>query len=258
MAGDPPVEPVVSLDVPHTPLVEWHDHPPGIRVDDGTPQFSTSPTFSKLASALARVQKLLKQPSKGADNPFFKSKYADLHDVWSAVRGHLSDEGIAVVQSPSFSTAEIKGKVVGIITISTTIIHGDSGEWMTNVLRGTSESIGPQAIGSAISYFRRYSIQPLLMLTPDDGSDDDAEKAEGRAPPADDKPTPEEIDKTTKDIKAADSNVKLKAVYLGIPDAHKKFFTKLVNARKAALEKAEAQSEPESSQTPASDGTGHE
>jgi len=209
---------------------------PAIRVDEFSPQFQTSPSIGKLALALARVQKVIKQPAKEADNPFFKSKYADLHEVWSVVRGALSDEGIAIIQSPSFTTSEIKGKVVGVITISTTAIHGESGEWMTNVLRGTSENIGPQAIGSAISYFRRYSLQPLLMLTPNDGSDDDAEKAEGRQAPAEDKPSAEEVTKITASIKGAKDKAALKAAYEAIPEAHRKWFNKLVNARKAALQ----------------------
>jgi hypothetical protein len=219
---------------------------PAVRVDESTPQFSTSPTIGKLATALARVQKIIKQPTKRADNPFFKSKYADLHEVWAAVRGALSDEGIAVIQSPAFSTAELKGKVIGIITISTTLVHGASGEWMTNVLRGTSENIGPQAIGSAISYFRRYSLQPLLMLTPDDGSDDDAERAEGRTVVApEDKPSAEDITKHTNGIKGAGTLDALRTAYANIPEAHRKFFNKLVNARKAALEKAAGPSDPE-------------
>jgi hypothetical protein len=217
--------------------------PAAVRVDDSTPQFTTSPTIGKLAGALARVQKLVKQPRKEADNPFFKSKYADLHEVWKAAAALLADEGVAVIQSPSFSTTEIKGKVIGIITISTTVVHADSGEWMNNVLRGTTEQIGPQAIGSAISYFRRYSLQPLLMLTPDDGSDDDGEKAEGRQPPAEDKPSPVEIEAITAAIKGASSLDVLKTVYAGIAEGHRKYFNKLVNARKATLEKGAAPTE---------------
>ena len=212
-------------------------------VNDDSPQFSTSPTFGKLALALARVQGKLQQPTKRADNPFFKSKYADLHEVWNAARGLLAEEGIAVIQSPSFRTAKLEtgnsAKTIGIIAISTTVIHGESGEWMTNLLKGTSENITPQAIGSAISYFRRYSLQPLLMLTPDDGSDDDAEKAEGRSSvPAEDKPSAEDMTKHTAAIKAAASLDALKTAYAAIPEAHRKVFNKLVNARKATLEPA--------------------
>jgi len=207
-----------------------------IRVDESSPQLLTSPTLGKIAAALARVQKVIKQPTKDAANPFFKSKYADLHEVWSVVRGALSDEGIAVIQSPSFTTSELKGKTIGVITISTTVIHGESGEWITNVLRGTSENIGPQAIGSAISYFRRYSLQPLLMLTPNDGSDDDAERAEGRTvSPPEDKPNAEEVAKHTAAIKGAGTLDALKKVYDDIPEAHRKVFNKLVNARKAVI-----------------------
>jgi hypothetical protein len=223
--------------VPLTPIQSPVVVEPAIRVDESTPQLVTSPTIGKLAAALARVQKALKQPRKQADNPFFKSKYADLHEVWAAASGLLADEGVAVIQSPSFSTSELKGKVIGVITISTTIVHGESGEWMTNVLRGTSENIGPQAIGSAISYFRRYSLQPMLMLTPDDGSDDDGERAEGRtAVPAEEKMSADDVTKHTNAIKAAMTVPTLEAAYKAIPEIHRKSFNKLVMARKQALE----------------------
>ena len=148
------------------------------------------------------------------------------------------------MQAPSFSTGVIKDKLVGMICVSTTVIHGESGEWMTNVLRVTSENIGPQAIGSAISYARRYSIQPMLGLTPDDGSDDDAEKAEGRVPPAVDKPTSDQVTSYTASINGAASVDALKAAYNAIPEAYKKSFNKLVGARKAMLEKAAAAETP--------------
>jgi hypothetical protein len=215
-----------------------------IRIDESTAQFTTSATIGKLAMALANAQKQIVQPKKGADNPFFKSKYADLHEVWAAARLVLADLGVAVIQSPSFSTAEMKGKVIGIITVSTTLVHGESGEWMTNVLRGTSENIGPQAIGSAISYFRRYSLQPMLMLTPDDGSDDDAERAEGRTAPAVDKPTSEEVEKHTAAIKGSKTLEALRTTYAAIPEAHRPLFNKLVNARKVSLEKDAAAPKP--------------
>jgi len=233
----------------------WHAEPvpAALRVDESTPNLLTSPTIGKIAVALAKVQKALKQPSKRTDNTFFKSKYADLHEVWAAASGLMSDNGLTVIQAPSFATAELKGKVIGVITISTTIIHGESGEWMTNVLRGMTENISPQNIGSAISYFRRYGLQPMLMLTPDDGSDDDGERAEGRTPtPAEDKPSVEEIEKHTKAIKGAKTYDALKAVYEAIPANHRHVFNKLVGARKETLSKTPGvpQEEP-----PPSDGS---
>jgi hypothetical protein len=78
------------------------------------------------------------------------------------------------------------------------------------------------------------------MLTPDDGSDDDGEKAEGRSTkPDSEKPPAEEIEKHTAAIKKANTIDALKAVYLAIPEAYRATFAKLVNARKAALEKDE-------------------
>jgi len=212
--------------------------PPAINVDDYSPQLTTSPTIGKLAVALAKAQDEIVQPRKSDDNPFFKSKYAGLDTVWEAARKVLSKHGIAVFQSAGFQISDLKGRTMGLITVSTTVVHGETGEWITNVLRVTSENVGPQAIGSAVTYARRYSIQPLLMLTPE-GDDDDANKAEGKgAAQEEDRPSPEEVADVTKRVKDAADVPALEAVWNGIPEAHRKVFNKLVGARKKALEKA--------------------
>ena len=55
-----------------------------------------SETIGKLAAALAKAQAEIRGAKKDADNPFFKSTYADLASVWDACREPLSKNELAV------------------------------------------------------------------------------------------------------------------------------------------------------------------
>ena len=59
-----------------------------------------SATIAKLADALCKVQSAMKPAKKDAENPFFKSNYADLASVWEAVKEPLSHNGLSVAQMP--------------------------------------------------------------------------------------------------------------------------------------------------------------
>lgn len=129
---------------------------------------TTSDQIHEIASALAKAQGEMDGASKSAANPFFKSKYADLASVWDACRGPLSSNGIAIIQSPSAEGV--------LVTVETLMVH-TSGQWMRNVLTVPAKEDSPQAIGSAITYLRRYVLQSLVGVAPED---DDAEAAHGR------------------------------------------------------------------------------
>ncbi len=53
-----------------------------------------------------------------------------------------------------------------------------SGQWIGEVASMHIDAPGPQAVGSAITYCRRYSVTALLGLCPDE--DDDAQLAQAR------------------------------------------------------------------------------
>lgn len=128
----------------------------------------TSEQIHEIAGALAKAQGAIAGASKDSANPFFKSKYADLASVWDACRGPLSENGIAIIQSPSAEGAAV--------TVSTLMVH-TSGQWIRNTLTVSAKEDTPQAIGSAITYLRRYVLQSLAGVAPED---DDAEAAHGR------------------------------------------------------------------------------
>lgn len=128
-----------------------------------------SESIAKIAAALAKAQGSIKSAPKDSKNPHFNSKYADLASVVDACKEQLSLNEIAVVQAPS-----AEGNVV---KMATTLLHS-SGEWLESALLSVqARDAGPQAVGSCITYLRRYQLASMVGVAPDD---DDAEAAEGR------------------------------------------------------------------------------
>jgi hypothetical protein len=130
-----------------------------------------SPTIGKLAAALAKAQRAVDAASKDKKNPHFNSRYADLASVWEACREQLTSNGLAVIQFPGAD---------GTTCIVTTVVTHESGEWMSSESRAVTKDGTPQAMGSAITYLRRYALAAVAGVAPDD---DDGEAAQGRAMP---------------------------------------------------------------------------
>ncbi len=145
-----------------------------------------SQTIGKLAEALAKAQGMMLNASKDKDNPFFKSTYADLASVWDACRVPLSSNGLCVTQAVSI----LENKLI----LTTKLIHL-SGEWMSSVIPITTANnkTDPQAIGSAITYFRRFTLQSLVGVAPED-QDDDGNLANNKQPPVSPKKYPKKHD----------------------------------------------------------------
>lgn len=131
----------------------------------------TSESIVKLSQALLKAQKNIGAATKGAANPFFKSKYADLGSVMEACKSALNDEGITVLQ-PVQSTDS--GDFV-----ETLLLH-ESGEYISSSMKLVLSKQDMQAYGSAVSYARRYSLQSLVFIP---AEDDDGEKTMTRERP---------------------------------------------------------------------------
>jgi hypothetical protein len=84
----------------------------------------TSENINELATALSKAQGQMGGASKTANNPFFKSKYADLGSVISAIKEPLAENGLSYVQFP-FS-------VQGEVGVTTRLMHS-SGQWMESM-----------------------------------------------------------------------------------------------------------------------------
>jgi len=124
-----------------------------------------SDQINELAVALAQAQSEMEGAKKGAENPYFKSKYADLASVREASMPALNKHGLSIIQTMTHDESKI-----GVVT---TLLH-TSGQWIRGELAMTPAKADPQAIGSLITYFRRYSWQSIIGLS---AEDDDGEKA---------------------------------------------------------------------------------
>lgn len=116
---------------------------------------------TKIFAKLLQVQKELTPIAKDALNPHFKSKYASLPAILSAIKPICSKLGLVVTQ-PIMNDR-----------VFTVISDSETGETLeSNIALPTN--LNAQQIGSAITYFRRYTLASLLSLEIDD---DDAHTA---------------------------------------------------------------------------------
>ena len=128
-----------------------------------------SENITELIKTLIKVQPLLKPAIRDKVNPYLKSKYADLSGVWDTCRDLLKENGLAVSQ------------VCGINEYGSyleTILMHESGQWISGKYPlKPVKADDPQAMGSAMTYARRYSLAAILGIVTED---DDAEDAMGR------------------------------------------------------------------------------
>lgn len=127
-----------------------------------------SETIIELSKAFAKMQQDLEQPLKNASNPFFKSKYVPLPNVVESITKAASKHGLSFSQFPSSDEN-------GNVTVGTLVMH-ESGEWIEyDPIRMKSVKTDPQAVGSAITYARRYALSAIFGITSDE--DDDGNEA---------------------------------------------------------------------------------
>lgn len=127
--------------------------------------FEKSETVGELAKALSHVQSSLRPAIKDSNNPFFKSKYADLNSVWDSCRELLAANELSVTQLPSGDDESV---------IVTTMLMHSSGEWVSSAVRARPKASDPQAIGSAITYLRRYGLAAVVGIVADEDDDGNA------------------------------------------------------------------------------------
>jgi hypothetical protein len=185
-----------------------------------------SEQINELADALAKAQGSIKSAAKVKNNPFFKSKYADLPAIWDACRVALTENSIAVIQSP-------QRDVDSHVWLETTLAH-KSGQWMRSTYPINPTKNDPQGVGSAITYARRYALAAMVGIVADE--DDDGNAASGRqesetAPSA--TVSTKQLETLRHLIAETGTDIEKFCVYLGIealPDLESKYFDRALAA----------------------------
>lgn len=124
---------------------------------------------NNLYEALFKVTKKLESVKKSSDNPFFKSKYADLNTHLDLVKPLLEENGLMLLQP----TVSVDGKTM----VTTRLVHVETGEMIESSIAIPDSISDSQKIGAAITYFRRFGINSLFALK---SEDDDGETVAGR------------------------------------------------------------------------------
>ena len=108
---------------------------------------------------LLEFQKKIGIIKKDSKNPHFKNNYASLTQILSEVKPLLTECGLILIQP------------ISLDGVGTTIIDFETGEKIETII-SLPTNLSPQQLGSAITYFRRYTLASLLSLEIDD---DDAQ-----------------------------------------------------------------------------------
>jgi len=129
-------------------------------------------TKKNLMGALCAAMAEMRDPVKRSQNPHFKSRFADLREVLDCIEEPLGRHGLVFLQL-------LRPADAGTLMLHSQLHHADSGEMVEAVVPIIPEKPGPQALGSCISYMRRYSAKAMFSLA-DADEDDDAEAATNR------------------------------------------------------------------------------
>jgi len=122
--------------------------------------------YKKLFEAKKEIGKI----SKDSKNPFFKSNYLSLNGLIDAVEPVLQKNELVLLQPI------VDSKVMTRIFDITDGSFIESEMTLPNIQ-------DPQKLGSAITYFRRYTLQSLLGLQAEDDDGNHASKPEPKQKP---------------------------------------------------------------------------
>ena len=131
-----------------------------------------SESLDLLYTSLAKAQEEMETATTDKNNPFFKSKYADLTSIVRASRPFLSKNGLSVIQR--ITTNEEDN-----MYLKTRLCHM-SGQWIESKMPINPVDWKIQSIGAYITYLKRYTLAAIVGVATDDANDDDGESAMDR------------------------------------------------------------------------------
>ena len=127
-----------------------------------------SKDLKELFTALAKAQGEFTIAGLSKENPYYKSKYADLTDMVKASRPALTKYGLSVSQKIVHNEDGAQ--------ILHTILQHNSGQWTDSKVRIVPPKNDVQSYGSYKSYQKRYEYGSLIGVVCAD-EDDDGEMA---------------------------------------------------------------------------------
>ena len=126
--------------------------------------------------ALCAAQAGMGKVVKGATNPAFKSKYADLADVVSVAIPALTEQGIAMYHT---MLRDEYGAVMRTI-----LVHGASGTEISCDVPLIINKNDMQGMKSATTYAKRIGLESLTGIAPEDDDGNAAAKAAPKVEPS--------------------------------------------------------------------------
>lgn len=135
------------------------------------PKYSASRSdhLAELFTALAKAQSEMQAAGLTSENPYFKSKYADLAEIVKASRPALARNGLSVLQ-------QILQNEDGQNILHTILAHS-SGQWIETRMRILPSKPDVQSLASYITYLRRHSYAAIVGVVVSSNEDDDGEMA---------------------------------------------------------------------------------
>lgn len=135
---------------------------------------SQSEQINELVSALSKAQGQMRLAAADRSNPHFKSKYASLASTLETIREPLANHGLAVIQTFDSQAADP--------IVVTTLAHS-SGQWISSRLTVLCAQKTNHALGSGITYAKRYSLAAIVGVASGDEDDDGNKSVEKGLPP---------------------------------------------------------------------------
>ena len=142
--------------------------------------YRRSPEIGELAAAMAAAQIELRNPKKTETATVatksggqYSYHYMELAQLIEICREVLAKHGLAIFQPVAAN--------LSTVTITTLIAHR-SGQWIASDLALHPVDSGPQAIGSAITYGRRYGLAAMVGIAGEEDDDAAAASVERHAP----------------------------------------------------------------------------
>jgi hypothetical protein len=118
----------------------------------------------KLVKKINTVKKEVGKIIKDSENPYYKSKYTDINSLIEQLEPLLEKRKLVLLQP--IKNGEVYSEIIDL----------ESGQVITSSL-ALPTIADPQKIGSAITYYRRYTLTSLLALQ---SEDDDGNLASGK------------------------------------------------------------------------------